>query len=191
MVDSASAQDPLDPVLSIGRHWGWLLFFGIVTLVLGILITVRPVDTVYAVAILLGIWLLIAGVFRMVASIATRDVEGGTRFLGILFGLLAVLIGLLVLHRSFETIKIVGFLIGIFWVIGGIVELLTAFGSPERPHRVWIAIAGLIGLVVGILALVYPGLSLVIIALLSGIWLIIYGCLQIAVSLTLRTASKS
>lgn len=191
MVDARAAQDPMEAVWAIGRHWGWLFFFGLVTLVLGFLITIRPVDTVYAVAVIFGIWLLIAGVFRIVASLAEKDVEAGSRVLGVVFGLVALLVGLLVLHHSFETVAVIGFLVGLFWVMGGIAELLGAATSLPQPHRVWHAIAGLIGIVVGIIALVYPGLSLVVIALLTGIWLIVYGCLQMAVAFALRSAAKN
>jgi uncharacterized membrane protein HdeD (DUF308 family) len=190
-VTDASVQDPFDTVVAVGRHWGWLFFFGIATVVLGILITVRPKDTVYAFAILFGIWALIAGLFKIVASIAMRDASGSDRVVGILFGLLAVLIGLLVLHHQFETIAVVGFLVGLFWVIGGITELLGAFSRIlPPPHRVLQAIIGILGIVVGILALVYPGLSLTVIALLMGLWLIVYGVMQMAVAWTLRRAAK-
>jgi uncharacterized membrane protein HdeD (DUF308 family) len=188
--DVASVQDPFDAVAAIGRHWGWLFFFGIVTIVFGVLITVRPVDTVYAVAILFGIWALIAGLFKIVASIAERGDSGGARVAGILFGLLAVLVGLLVLHHQFETVAVVGFLVGLFWVVGGIAELISAFSIMPQPHRVWQAVAGSVGIVVGTLALIYPGLSLTVIALLTGLWLILYGVMQIAVAWTLRGASK-
>jgi uncharacterized membrane protein HdeD (DUF308 family) len=190
LVTDVSTQDPFDTVASVGRHWGWLFFFGIVTVVLGILITVRPVDTVYAFAILFGIWALIAGLFKIVAAIADRGDTGGMRLLGVIFGLLAVLVGLLVLHHQFETVAVVGFLIGLFWVVGGLAELIGAFSVTPAPHRVWQAIAGIIGIVVGILALVYPGLSLAVIALLFGLWLILYGVMQMAVAFTLRAAAK-
>ena len=60
----------------IGKSWGWVLFFGIATLVLGVLVVVRPKDTIYAVAILLGIWLFVAGLFRMITAIADHEDSG-------------------------------------------------------------------------------------------------------------------
>ncbi len=113
-----------------------------------------------------------------------------TRILGILFGLLAVLVGLLVLHHQFETIAVVGFIVGLFWVVGGLAELISAFSVVPPAHRVWQAIAGSLGIIVGILALVYPGLSLAVIAFLMGLWLILYGVMQLAVAWTLRSAAK-
>jgi uncharacterized membrane protein HdeD (DUF308 family) len=189
-VTDVSMQNPFDTVAAIGKHWGWLFFFGIVTVVLGILVAIRPVDTVYAFAIIFGIWLLIAGVFKIVAVLADRGDPGGLRFLGVIFGLLAVLVGLLVLHHQFETIAVLGFIVGLFWVVGGLAELIGAFSVIPRPHRVLQAISGIIGIAVGILALAYPGLSLVVIALLFGLWLILYGVMQMAVALTIRAAAK-
>src|ERR1700683_3102660 len=71
----------------VGKSWGWVLFFGIVTLILGILVVLKPNDTVYAFAILLGIWLFLAGLFRIVMAIAEHQDSGGERWLMAVLGL--------------------------------------------------------------------------------------------------------
>ena len=111
----------------IGKSWGWVLFFGIVTLILGVLVTIKPKDTVYAFAILLGIWLFVAGLFRIVMAIADHDDTGGTRWLMAFLGLLSVIVGILFLRHTDETVTTLAFLIGLFWVIGGIIEFFTAY----------------------------------------------------------------
>ena len=98
---------------------------------------------------------------------------------------LSILIGLLVLHHTFQTVAVVGFIVGIFWVIAGVTQLVAGFEAP-RGERAWLLLIGAIGTIVGIITLVYPGLSLVIIAVLMGIWLILFGILQLIVGLQIR-----
>jgi uncharacterized membrane protein HdeD (DUF308 family) len=170
----------------VGKSWGWVLFFGIVTLILGVLVVVRPRDTIYAFAILLGIWLFVAGLFRMVTAIADHDDTGGSRWLMAILGLLSVIIGILFLRHTEETVTTLAFLIGLFWVVGGIIEFFTAYsdhGSPARGFRVGM---GVLAFAAGVVTLVWPHLTLGVLAVIMGIWLILYGVLEIALSLQLR-----
>ena len=170
----------------VGKSWGWVLFFGIVTLVLGVLVVLRPRDTIYAFAILLGIWLFVAGLFRIVTAIADHDDTGGTRWLMAILGLLSVIIGILFLRRTEETVTTLAFLIGLFWVVGGIIEFFTAYsdrGSPARGFRIGM---GVLAFAAGVVTLVVPHLTLGVLAVIMGIWLILYGILEIALSLQLR-----
>jgi len=93
---------------------------------------------------------------------------------------------LLVLHHSFETVAILGFIIGIFWVVGGLSELFAGFSREATGRRAGIIVLGLVGTVVGILCLVYPGLSLSILAVILGVGLIVYGIVEIALAFQIR-----
>ena len=170
----------------VGKSWGWVLFFGIVTLILGVLVVLRPKDTIYAFAILLGIWLFVAGLFRIVVAIADHDDTSGTRWLMAVLGLLSVIIGILFLRHTEETVTTLAFLIGLFWVVGGIIEFFTAYsdhGSPARGLRIGM---GVLAFAAGVVTLVVPHLTLGVLAVIMGIWLILYGLLEIALSLQLR-----
>jgi len=58
---------------------GWWIFFGIITLVGGIVITAWPVESVTAIAVLVGIWFIILGLFEIVGGIMLRSAEGKAR----------------------------------------------------------------------------------------------------------------
>src|SRR5208282_5785321 len=99
---SSTDNRPVDPVEAdfieaVGRSWGWVLFFGIATLILGVLVAFHPKNSVFVIAIVIGIWLLIAGVFRIVMAIADSDETGGTRWMMAILGIIAILIGVLFL----------------------------------------------------------------------------------------------
>ena len=175
----------------VGKSWGWVLFFGIVTLILGILVVLKPKDTIYAFAILLGIWLFVAGLFRIVMAIAESQDSGGERWLMAVLGLLSVIIGILFLRRTEETVTTLAFLIGLFWVIGGIIEFFTAYTDRGSPARIWRIAMGVLAFAAGVVTLVVPHLTLATLAVIMGIWLIIYGVLEIALSLQLRHLAEA
>jgi uncharacterized membrane protein HdeD (DUF308 family) len=183
------APEDRDVLRLIGKSWGWVLFFGVVTLLLGILVVARPKDTIYAFAILLGIWLFVAGLFRIVTAIADHEDTAGTRWLMALLGLLSVIIGILFFRHTEETVTTLAFLIGLFWVIGGLIEFFTAYsehGSPARGFRVAM---GVLAFAAGVVTLVVPHLTLNVLAVIMGIWLILYGVLEVALSFQLRHLS--
>jgi uncharacterized membrane protein HdeD (DUF308 family) len=175
-----------DILRMVGKSWGWVLFFGIVTLGLGVVVIARPRDTIYAFAIVLGIWLFVAGLFRIVVAIADREDTAGTRWLMALLGLVSVLVGILFLHRTNETVTTLAFLIGLFWVIGGIIEFFTAYSELGSPARLWRIAMGILAFAAGVVTLVWPNLTLTALAVIMGIWLIIYGLLEITLSFQLR-----
>jgi uncharacterized membrane protein HdeD (DUF308 family) len=170
----------------IGKSWGWVLSFGIVTLIVGVLVTVKPKDTIYTIAILVGIWLFVAGLFRMVVAIADSDDTGGTRWLMAFLGLLSVIVGILFLRHTDDTITTLAFLLGLFWVVGGLIEFFTAYGDYGSEARGWRILMGLLAVAAGIVTLVVPHLTLNTLAVIFGIWLIVYGVLEILLSLQLR-----
>jgi uncharacterized membrane protein HdeD (DUF308 family) len=163
-----------------------VLSFGIVTLILGVLVTIKPRDTIYTIAVLVGIWLFVAGLFRIVVAIADSEDTGGTRWLMAFLGLLSVIVGILFLRHTDDTITTLAFLLGLFWVVGGLIEFFTAYGDRGSEARGWRIFMGLLALAAGIVTLVVPHLTLNTLAVIFGIWLIIYGVLEILLSLQLR-----
>src|SRR5450759_1504814 len=174
---SKSEKD--DILRVIGRSWGSVLVFGIATLVLGALVVLRPVATISGFAILL------------VMAIADEHDSGATRVLIALLGLLSVIVGVFFLRHTYETLSSLAFLIGLFWIVGGIIEFFFAYIHPRSLGRGIRIGMGLLGFAAGVVTLVVPGITLVTLATIMGIWLIIYGVLQIATSLALRSLAAS
>jgi len=48
----------------IGRHWGWLLFFGILMVAAGICAVAWPGPTVVVLAVLFGIQIIVSGIIK-------------------------------------------------------------------------------------------------------------------------------
>ncbi len=170
----------------VGRHWGWVLGFGIVTLLAGIVVLAWPGATLLVIAVLFGIQLIVAGIFRFVAALAVDDASGGMRVLMALLGVLSIIIGLWAVRHALLTLLALAVLLGIFWVVNGAIELFTALAHQGLPNRGWTGAMGALSIVSGIIVLSYPGLSLLTLSVVLGIWLLVYGVMEIVASFRLR-----
>ena len=184
-------RDPADMLGRVGRHWGWVLFFGVITLVLGILALAWPGHTLIAIAVVFGVQLVVMGVFRFVASFAYPDLSGGTRVLYALLGVLSLIIGLYALRHVLITIVALALLLGIFWVVNGTTELFTAISQRELPNRGWNIFSGILGIIAGFILLVYPAISVLALAIVVSVWLIVYGMMLVSVAVQMRSVARS
>jgi uncharacterized membrane protein HdeD (DUF308 family) len=188
---SEPVQQGANMLAQLGRHWGWVLSFGIITTLAGIVVLAWPGATLLVIAVLFGVQLIIAGIFRFVAAFATDDAGGGTRVLLALLGVLSIIIGLWAVRHVLLTLLALILLLGIFWVVNGTIELFTALSHQGMPQRGWTAAMGVLSILAGIVVLVYPGESLFTLSIVLGIWLLIFGLMEAMAGFRLRRLAHS
>jgi uncharacterized membrane protein HdeD (DUF308 family) len=170
----------------LGRHWGWVLAYGILTLLAGIVVLAWPGETLLVLAVLFGIQLIVSGIFRFVAALAVDDLTGGTRVLLALLGVLSIIIGLWAVRHVLLTLLALVVLLGIYWIVNGTIEIFTALSHQGMPDRGWVAVMGLLSIIAGIIVLAFPGLTLLGLAVILGIWLLIFGAMEIVAAFRVR-----
>ena len=184
---ASTSVDPADLVARVGRHWGWVLAFGIITVALGIAALAWPGRTLVVVAVLFGIQLIVLGIFRFVNAIASDDQTAGNRVLLALLGVLSLIIGLYAVRHVLVTLVSLAVLLGIFWIVSGAVELFMALSHNEMSNRGWNAVMAAISVIAGIVVLAYPGISLLVLAVVLSIWLVVFGVMQISTAVRIRS----
>jgi uncharacterized membrane protein HdeD (DUF308 family) len=190
-MDRELRPDAADMLAGVGRHWGWVLAFGIITLLAGLLTLVWPGRTIVVIAVLFGIQLVVAGIFRFVAALADDDESGATRVLLALLGVLSFIVGLYALRHVLLTIAALALLLGIFWIVNGAVETFTALSHRGMQGRGWTIFMGLLSVVAGIVVLVYPAISLATLAVVLGFWLLVFGIMEMVLALRLRSVGHA
>lgn len=186
-MDSQRRDDAADMLAGVGRHWGWVLTFGIITLLAGLLTLAWPGRTIVVVAVLFGIQLIVAGIFRFVTALAADEESGGTRALLALLGVLSFIVGLYAVRHVLITIAALALLLGIFWIVNGAVETFTALSHKHMQGRGWTIVMGLLSVAAGVVVLVYPAISLAVLAVVLGFWLLVYGIMEIVLAFRLRS----
>ena len=171
---------------SLGRHWGWVFAYGILTLLAGVAVLAWPGETLLVLAVLFGIQLIVSGIFRFVAALASTDLTGGTRVMLALLGVLSIIIGLWAVRHVVLTLVALAVFLGIFWVVNGLIEIFTAVAHRDMPDRGWSILMGVLSIFAGLIVLAYPGLSLYGLAVILGIWLLVFGILELMAAFRLR-----
>jgi uncharacterized membrane protein HdeD (DUF308 family) len=184
-------RDPTDLFAQVGRHWGWVLAYGILTLLAGVLVLAWPSETLLVLAVLFGIQLIISGIFRFVAALASSDLTGGTRVMLALLGVLSIIIGLWAVRHAVLTLVALAVFLGIFWVVNGLIDIFAAVAHREMPDRGWSILMGVLSIIAGLIVLAFPGLTLLGLAVILGIWLLVFGILEIMGAFRLRKLLES
>ena len=93
-----------------------LAVVGTLNLIIGIVLIRHPVAGVQAIALLIGIWLVVAGAIRLVIAFSST----GNRLGGIIVGLLEAIFGIVIVsspHAGFATLAI---LVGLSFIANGV-----------------------------------------------------------------------
>ncbi|MFF8017971.1 DUF308 domain-containing protein [Streptomyces sp. NPDC007929] len=172
----------------LGRSWTWLLASAVATLVPGVLLLVWPEATLHVVAVLIGLYLLVSGMFRFV-SVFGRE-EQGERLPALILAVLYVLAGVLCLRNPLQTIAALSLVVGVVWLVSGILTLYTAIAAKDLPHRGVVLGAAALGIIAGIVVLALPSESARALTRLLGLWLVLLALAEAAVALAWRTALR-
>ena len=182
----AAAVAAPDPVARTA--WWLALAASVLGVVIGVMMIVWPEATLKVVAVLFGLWVLIHGVVRIVQAISGRGGrDGGERAILAVIGVFFVVAGVVALRNLLVSLALMVTLIGLMWLIGGVMELITAFGG-RGSYRTWHVVLGSLSIVGGIVVLVWPELSLSALVYITGIWMVVMGLIQVVVVLMVRRA---
>jgi uncharacterized membrane protein HdeD (DUF308 family) len=160
------------------RWWAFLIL-GIATVLVGVVLLVSPEVAVNTLALLIALGLIFAGAGELVSAGRYR---GGWEAAA---GAILLVAGVVTLAWPGITLWTLGVVTGVGLLLSGSVRLLLAFA--DRPDGWgWLAVSGALAVVVGLLAIAWPGATVLVLALVLGVGLVIYGATEIAYALALR-----
>jgi len=174
-----------EPVAVLARAWWLGLIVGLISVAGGIVLIAYPGPTLTVVALLVGIELLIGGVFLIVGALGQ---PAGSRLGGVLGGALAVIAGVIVLRHPSGSILVVALAVGLYLILAGVLRLVGAFEAREG--RGWLVLAALVDLALGILIVSWPQFGITTLAVVFGIVLIVRGLALVVIALVLRAAAR-
>jgi len=98
----------------------------------------------------------------------------GSWLAAVIVGALTLILGLIVALHPSTSVNVIAVLLGILTILSGIFHLIRVF-DPEEAHRVWLGIAGLLFIVIGVILIRHLHLTRAIIGLIIGITWIVQG----------------
>jgi len=165
------------------------IILNVLFLLFGVIIYLNSRITIELTGIILGIYLMIFGVYAIYEFII-RD--GNPLFrLNIFWGVLSIITGLFVIINPFEFVKILTFTLGIYLLIISIRKIIDAFKLKKYEYDGWalmLAIA-IILLIFGIFIIINPMASMDLVEA-TGIFIILASILEICNSIQLYTKAN-
>ena len=165
------------------------IILNVLFLLFGVIIYLNSRITIELTGIILGIYLMIFGVYAIYEFII-RD--GNPLFrLNIFWGVLSLIAGLFVIINPFEFVKILTFTLGIYLLIISIRKIIDAFKLKKYEYDGWalmLAIA-IILLIFGIFIIINPMASMDLVEA-TGIFIILASILEICNSIQLYTKAN-
>jgi uncharacterized membrane protein HdeD (DUF308 family) len=182
-MESGDYDAPSSSGLLMAESWQATVVLGVLTLILGIIVSFHPTGSLNVVAVLLGILMILSGIFHLIRIFGPG--EEHRIWLGIA-GLLFIVIGVVLIRHLHLSLALVGLFVGLTWVVQGVTALIGGIAGGAREGRAWWITFGVVSLIAGIVVTATPVSSLTVLAVLLGIWFIIMGIFEIIGGLMLR-----
>ena len=163
--------------------WGLGIGFGVVSILFGIVALFWPGLTVGLLVILFSVFILVWGVIGIIVSISSTSTDKFW-WLELIFSILAIGLAVYLLRNPVVAAMIWIFSIGLTFLVRGVVDILEGLfdGNRTGGERVLAFILGALGIVAGIITLLYPISAGLAVVWIIGLYALLYGSLLIAFS---------
>jgi uncharacterized membrane protein HdeD (DUF308 family) len=163
------------------RSWWIAVVLGVLSIVAGGIVLARPDHSLRALAVIIGIFILIDGLLELYWAIVDRVESNAT---AALLAILNVVVGVLLIRHPISGVEAVALFIGIWLVAVGVLRAVVAVAVPEgRLGRLLIAAVEILA---GVVIVSSPDIGYATLTLLVGFSFIANGIAMIVAGLLLR-----
>jgi uncharacterized membrane protein HdeD (DUF308 family) len=167
-----------------------LILLGVLAVIVGIIAIVWPKVTILALVVLFAVYAFIAAGLQAMRAFTSGT--AGPVFGHLLLALIDVAAGVIALVWPGPTALVLVLVVGIWAFVGGFFEIFAAFQSGQTAGtRALFIVGGLVSILFGVVLFARPGVGAVTLALLFGLFTLIYGFWQITMGIELRRVGKT
>jgi uncharacterized membrane protein HdeD (DUF308 family) len=186
---STGAGQPILPVLS--RNWWALALRGLAAIVFGVLAFVWPGITLWALVLLFGAYMLVDGIFAIVAAVRAAGREARWWLL-LVEGVLGVLAGLVAFLLPGITALALLYLVAAWAIFTGILQIVGAVRLRREIEGEWaLILGGVLSVIFGVLLAVLPGPGILALVWLIGAYAVVSGVLLIVLAFRVRNRDEA
>jgi uncharacterized membrane protein HdeD (DUF308 family) len=166
-----------------------MIWIGIAAIIAGIIALAWPGVTILALVILFAVYAFSDAILQGSRAFSS---DGAGPVVGhLLLGLIDIAAGVVAIVWPGPTALVLVIVIAVWTVIGGIAEFAFAFAAGETAGtRALFLLGGLVSIAFGVVLFARPGVGAYTLALLFGLFALVYGVSQIAGGIQLRSAGK-
>ncbi len=159
----------------LNRPWWELILRGIFIMIFGILAIAYPDLTLAVFVIFFGAFVFIEGIFQMVGAFAAKA-DNPQWALMFISGLFSFMVGFIVLAWPGMSALVLLYFIGAWFLISGTVQLVFGLRAIGAGTKAGVHIVGgILGIIIGMLAFIWPGATAMSIIWIIGLFAIFFG----------------
>ena len=161
-------------VAPLRAKWGWIVALGVVYVVAGFIALGSVAMATVASVLVVGVMMIIAGVCEIINAFQIKS--WGKFLVWALLGVLYIVAGFMAFENPALAAVVLTLLLGASLFASGLLRIFLAFNMKHERPWIWVALSGVITLLLGLIILVHwPVNSVYILGLFLGIDLIIAG----------------
>ena len=167
--------------------WGWIVALGVIYLIAGFIALGSVAMATVVSVLVVGVMMIVSGVAEVISAFQIKS--WGKFLLWALLGVLYIIAGFVTFQNPLLAAVLLTLILGASLVVSGIMRIILAFSMKRETPWIWVALSGVITLLLGVLILLrWPVSSLYILGLFLGIDLIMAGAGWIGLGFGLRHA---
>ncbi|NDO90546.1 HdeD family acid-resistance protein [Cellulosimicrobium composti] len=188
-----TTQDPILTAFSTTAKqvWYWPVLRGVLAILFGIVALSWPDKTAAVIIWVVGIFAVVDGVVEIVEGIRRRGTGNGTAVL-VTMGVLSLAVGVVLLVWPGKTAIVLTWIVGFWAVVYGLFQTVASLDLRKVPGSGWGwgVVAGLLGIVFGLLVLFNVNAGLVSIVWLLALFAIVWGVMLVAFGFQIRSLGR-
>ena len=185
MASEVSTSQPGTPVVSLFRVLTGIA--GLIALIVGVLILVWPGRTAQVGTGIVAVYAIVAGIVYFATGLFASEVGIWSRIGRIILGILFVAAGLIIFLNlataAVWLLTFIGIVVGILWIIDGVVSLSSLSSASNKAIVVIFAI---ISILAGLFLVFTPVWGGAVLWIVLGISLIVLGIVRIVAGFTVK-----
>jgi aquaporin Z len=177
-------------VAGLRERWGWMVAFGALLALAGFVALGSVVGSTIATVYFVGVAMIVSGIVEIAYAFAVRCWK--KFFLWILIGLLYVVGGVSVVQNPLLAASFLTLILGAGLVASGLVRTFLAFQLPKTAPWVFVALSGVVTLLLGGVILAHwPVSSLWVLGVFLGVDLIFAGASWMGFGISLKRSEDA
>jgi uncharacterized membrane protein HdeD (DUF308 family) len=171
---------------SLARHWWVLLVRGLAAIAFGVMAFAWPGLTLAVLVTLFGAFVLVDGVFAVIAALRARNTDSQW-WHGLLYGVLSIGIGVITWVNPGVTALVLVLYIAAWALVSGVFQIAAAIRLRKEIEGEWLMIlAGIASVAFGGLLFWAPGAGALALLWWIAVWAIVVGVLLVMLAFKLR-----
>ena len=176
--------DAMSAVLA--RNWWLVALRGLLAILFGVIAFVAPGAFVLSLVLFFAAYMLVDGIFGIVAAVRAAQRHERWGFL-LLEGLLDIVVGVAAFLVPAAAIWAFVLLVAAWALLSGGLMIAAAFRLHAHYGRWWLGLGGVVSVLFGIVLLINPGMSALVLTWWLGAYAVAFGVMLLILGFRLRS----